>query len=183
MKVIKCVVIGDGAVGKTCLLINYTSNIFHKDYIPTVFDNYTANVMINNEIIQLSLWDTAGQEDFDKLRPLSYNLTDVFILCFSLISKISYNNISNKWIQEIKLYCPNAKIILVGTQKDMRNFMTNSIDYSEGFKLYEKIKADRYIECSSVTGENIKNIFDEATKIGLLSNKNNIKNNKKCTII
>ena len=116
MQTIKCVVVGDGAVGKTCLLISYTTNKFPSEYVPTVFDNYAVTVMIGGEPYTLGLFDTAGQEDYDRLRPLSYPQTDVFLVCFSVVNPSSYENVKEKWVPEILHHCQKTPFLLVGTQ-------------------------------------------------------------------
>ncbi|KAK6020251.1 Ras family protein, partial [Ostertagia ostertagi] len=116
MQTIKCVVVGDGAVGKTCLLISYTTNKFPSEYVPTVFDNYAVTVMIGGEPYTLGLFDTAGQEDYDRLRPLSYPQTDVFLVCFSVVAPASFENVREKWVPEIAHHCSKTPFLLVGTQ-------------------------------------------------------------------
>ena len=68
----------------------------------------------------MALWDTAGQEDYDRLRPLSYPDTDVILMCFSVDSPDSLQNIPEKWVPEVKHFCPNVPIVLVGNKKDLR---------------------------------------------------------------
>jgi len=190
---IKLVVVGDGAVGKTCLLIAYTSNRFPQDYVPTVFDNYTAHVMVEGKTISLGLWDTAGQEDYDKLRPLSYPSTDVFLLCFSVVSEVSFKNVKARWLREVRHHCPNSKLILVGTKLDIREDKAQldkiedatPIDPQAGENMAKEIGAIRYMECSALTQKGLKQVFDEAIKSILRPRPQNVqrRKNENCVLL
>lgn len=67
-----------------------------KVYIPTVFENYVADIQVDGKQVELALWDTAGQEDYDRLRPLSYPDTDVVLICFAIDSPDSLENVEEK---------------------------------------------------------------------------------------
>eukprot|EP01091_Cochliopodium_minus_P007295 TRINITY_DN171_c0_g1_i5.p1 TRINITY_DN171_c0_g1~~TRINITY_DN171_c0_g1_i5.p1 ORF type:complete len:200 (-),score=59.36 TRINITY_DN171_c0_g1_i5:99-698(-) len=196
MQSIKLVVVGDGAVGKTCLLISYTSNSFPQEYVPTVFDNYSANVMVDERTISLGLWDTAGQEEYDSLRPLSYPQTDVFVVCYSVISRTSFNNIKNKWIPELKHYSPTIPIVLAGLKTDLRNDekILNRlrernefpVSEKEGLELSKSIGASKFIEVSSLKQTNLSELFQISIECGLMEDsldKKKMKKNKGCSIL
>jgi len=176
-------VVGDGSVGKTCLLISYTTNSFPGEYVPTVFDNYNANAIVEGNPVNLGLWDTAGSEEYDTLRPLSYPGTDVFLICFSLFSPESFDNVTNKWHKEITEHAPDAPIILVGTKLDLRSkpeaiqsLKDNGqepISLKKGEELAKKLGAKRYLECSALTQEGLAKVFEEAVKVILFPGKEN----------
>jgi Ras family protein A len=110
-------------------------------YVPTVFENYVADVEVDGKHVELALWDTAGQEDYDRLRPLSYPDSHVILICFAVDSPDSLDNVQEKvrpfpvspappsfltmscwsqWISEVMHFCAGLPIILVGCKKDLR---------------------------------------------------------------
>ena len=163
---LKCVCVGDGTVGKTCLLITYSTNRFPSEYVPTVFDNYAVDVSIEDKQYTLALFDTAGQETFDQLRPVAYPQTDVFLVCFSVVYPSSLQNVQKLWIHEIQRYCPKTPFILVGTKVDLRNDIAEieklakkkqrPVTREEGEKVAKQIKAIKYVECSAKTQDGVK---------------------------
>ncbi|KAI8909947.1 Rho GTPase [Geranomyces variabilis] len=191
METIKCVVVGDGAVGKTCLLISYTTNKFPSEYVPTVFDNYAVTVMIGSEPYTLGLFDTAGQEDYDRLRPLSYPQTDVFLVCFSVVSPASFENVKEKWFPEVRHHCPGVPCIIVGTQVDLRDDpptieklaknRQKPIASDAGERLARELGAVKFLECSALTQKGLKNVFDEAIIAALDPPQS--KKSKKCNLL
>ncbi|VDO28725.1 unnamed protein product [Brugia timori] len=155
----KLVIVGDGACGKTCLLIVFSKDQFPDVYVPTVFENYVADIEVDGKQVELALWDTAGQEDYDRLRPLSYPDTDVILMCFSIDSPDSLENIPEKWTPEVRHFCPNVPIILVGNKKDLRNdqqtirelakMKQEPVRPEQGRAIAEQIGAFAYLECSA----------------------------------
>jgi len=179
---IKCVFLGDGAVGKTSLIVSYTTNGYPNEYVPTAIDTYDVVVHVDGEPVTFEMNDTPGQDDFDTLRPLVYPNTDVFLLCFSVVSPSSFTNIREKWIPEIKKSgSKSVPLILVGTQSDLRNdvntrvelakYKESPISEAEAKKLCKDLNCESYIETSALTQHNLKEVFDEAIIYGLKGRK------------
>ncbi|XP_062609744.1 rho-related protein racA-like [Saccostrea cucullata] len=167
MENMKLVVVGDGAVGKSCLLIAYTTNAFPSEYVPTVFDNYCANVTVDGKPYCLGLWDTAGQEDYDRLRPLSYPQTDVFLLCYSIESRDSFENVEAKWIPELRHHCPDVPIHLVACKIDLRSGGSSSLVTTEEGKDMAKRIGASFCETSSLTQTGLGECFSSSIKRSL----------------
>uniref|UniRef100_A0A8D0U273 Ras homolog family member V n=1 Tax=Sus scrofa TaxID=9823 RepID=A0A8D0U273_PIG len=132
-----------------------------------------VQVLVDGAPVRIELWDTAGQEDFDRLRSLCYPDTDVFLACFSVVQPSSFQNITEKWLPEIRTHNPQAPVLLVGTQADLRDDVNVLIELDQGGRegpvpepqaqgLAEKIRACCYLECSALTQKNLKEVFDSA---------------------
>ncbi|KAI8202966.1 GTP-binding protein rhoA [Colletotrichum sp. SAR 10_86] len=222
----KLVIVGDGACGKTCLLIiiNHrriadgklqndapllfastlviialtSSSVFSKGtfpevYVPTVFENYVADVEVDGKHVELALWDTAGQEDYDRLRPLSYPDSHVILICFAVDSPDSLDNVQEKWISEVLHFCQGLPIILVGCKKDLRydsktieelrKTSQKPVSPEEGEEVRKKIGAYKYLECSAKTNEGVREVFEHATRAALLSRSRSSGKKHKCMVL
>ncbi|KAK3387652.1 GTP-binding protein RHO-1 protein [Podospora didyma] len=173
----KLVIVGDGACGKTCLLIVFSKGTFPEVYVPTVFENYVADVEVDGRQVELALWDTAGQEDYDRLRPLSYPDSHVVLICFAIDSPDSLDNVEEKWFAEVQHFCRDVPVILVGCKKDLRydpktveelrKINQAPVTPERGDKIGSKIGAYKYLECSAKTNEGVREVFEHATRAAL----------------
>ncbi|CAF0921059.1 unnamed protein product [Rotaria sp. Silwood1] len=186
----KLVVVGDGMCGKTCLLYAFVYDTFDPDHVPTIFDTYATTIQIDDERITLALFDTAGQEDYDILRPLSYNDTNIVLICFSINHPVSARNVIEKWNPEVRHFCRLCPIILVGCKKDLRidpqiisklkQDSEKQVTTDVGRQIAAQIKADAYMECSAKTREGIQELFVHAARLSL--KKSNRKKHSKCAL-
>lgn len=169
----KIVVVGDGGCGKTCLLISYSQGYFPEKYVPTVFENYITypTHSASGKTLELALWDTAGQEEYDRLRPLSYPETDLLFVCFAIDCPNSLENVMDKWYPEVLHFCPYTPLVLVGLKSDLRTKRTcidllktqglTPVTQEQGMTVARKMGA-RYMECSSKEMIGVHEIFEEA---------------------
>ncbi|KAM8915407.1 rho-related GTP-binding protein RhoV-like [Spinachia spinachia] len=171
---LSCMLVGDGAVGKTSMIISYIFNGYNSDYRQTAFDVFTGSVHVDGVPTRIKLIDTAGQEEFGHLRSLCYAHVDVFVLCFSLVHPVSLDNVTSKWIPQIRAGNETSPVLLVGTQSDLcHNVDTllhldqqsaRPVDGSRARRLARGIRAQGYVECSALTQHNLKDAFDRAIR-------------------
>ncbi|KUJ23181.1 ras family protein [Mollisia scopiformis] len=180
----KIVVVGDGGCGKTCLLISYSQGYFPEKYVPTVFENYITypTHQASGKTLELALWDTAGQEEYDRLRPLSYPETDLLFVCFAIDCPNSLENVLDKWYPEVLHFCPYTPLVLVGLKSDLRTKRTcidllktqglTPVTQEQGLSVARKMGA-RYMECSSKEMVGVDEIFEEAINTVVANDRSN----------
>ena len=188
----KMVIVGDSFCGKTCLCYMFVTDRFPEEEVPTIFDGgYVGTINVGEKTVELAFWDTVGDEKYDRLRPVSYQFTDVILMCFCIDTPDSLANVLKKWTPEVRHFCPNVPIILVGNKKDLRNDENTKRELSkmkqepvkseDGSLMCERIKAYTYLECSAKTKEGVRNVFTTAARAALVTNEK--RNKRKCCIV
>ncbi|GJJ09251.1 hypothetical protein Clacol_003473 [Clathrus columnatus] len=142
-------------------------------YIP-IFENYVAEIRLDEKPVQLALWDTAGQEEYEGLRPLSYSKSHVILIAFSVDTPDSLENVTVKWIEEVRSICGSTvPVILVGCKTDLRpppGSPTSHMYVSTeaGRRVAAEIGARAYKECSALKSEGVDDVFEAATRASML---------------
>ncbi|KAK8899877.1 hypothetical protein M9Y10_002200 [Tritrichomonas musculus] len=190
MERIKCGIVGDGYVGKTSMLLTIQNKEFPDYYICSVYDTYATTINFNNISVNIEITDIlGGEEDFIKLRQYEYSRYHIILVCFSLVSPPSYESIKSKWINEIREYEPNKKIVLIGMKSDLRdNFHISSdeemspISTLKGEQLKMEIKALEYVECSSLKQYNLNGVLQSIAKVHFAFESSKKEKKSKCLI-
>uniref|UniRef100_A0AAY5KFU8 Rho family GTPase 1 n=1 Tax=Esox lucius TaxID=8010 RepID=A0AAY5KFU8_ESOLU len=144
-----------------------------RTYVPTVFENYTACLELEDQRVELSLWDTSGSPYYDNVRPLCYSDSDAVLLCFDISRPDSFDGALKKWKTEILDFCPSTRILLIGCKIDLRtdvctlmelsNQKQTPITHDQGSSMAKQLGAEAYLECSAFTSEkSIHSVFRTA---------------------
>jgi small GTP-binding protein len=173
----KCLIVGDGAIGKTCLLSCFTNDTQNWDeeepeYEPTTFNNFILEwTDPQGRELAVEMWDTAGQEAFEQLRKLSYPGTDIFLVGYCCVQRTSLNNIEHKWLVEIKneSSADEPWLIIVGTKEDLRqNCPDMAVSKAQAEEVCAKINACALIETSAKARTGIPELTGMMTKLAFM---------------
>uniref|UniRef100_A0A7S2SCU1 Uncharacterized protein n=1 Tax=Rhizochromulina marina TaxID=1034831 RepID=A0A7S2SCU1_9STRA len=170
---LKVVCVGDYGCGKTSLCTAYTGTELPEDYVGPVFEIFETTAVVRGRTVNVGMWDTAGKEEFDRLRPLSYKQADLFLIVFSVVQPKSFENAQRKWIKEVKFHASDeVAIVMVGTMADMRedgailrtlrDRGVSPVSYREAEEVAGAIGAQAYVECSAVTLDGVSAAVETA---------------------
>ncbi|XP_048087480.1 uncharacterized protein LOC125286434 isoform X1 [Alosa alosa] len=178
---LKLVVVGGPCSGKGSFLRFFRENKFPEDWVPMIFDHCEVPIEVDGKQVQLELRGTNGMDDYDILRPMSYPNTDAILIFFSIVQRDTLESIPNKFIPEVKHFCPNAPIILVGNKKDLRNDeyslqqlaknKQKPVKEEEGQDMAIRLNAFGYMECSVKMKEGLLEVLEFATRAALQAKK------------
>ncbi len=161
--IFKIIVIGDSNVGKTCLLKCYSNRIFSDNYTCTIgVDLLTKSVVINENLIKLQLWDTAGMEKYKHITRSYYRGAHAAIICFDLTNKNSFNSLT-RWMKEYSSYHNTNNIyVIVGNKSDLID--ERDVSNEDIIEFVERNKCI-YFQTSAKNGDNVDSLFNDLSKI------------------
>lgn len=171
VKVHHVIVVGDGAVGKTCLLHRFHNRSMPHDYVATVYDQSEFEVYVDDEPHMVQLHDTAGQEEYERLRRVFYPMADAFLLCFSVDNRDSLLSARTQWIKELKDFRTGGKrapVVLCATKIDLRSGRNDCVTSREAESVRLAIGASSLVECSAMTNVGVKSAIYEAVRASVL---------------
>lgn len=153
-------IVGRGDCGKSSILQRFFKNEFHEEVNATPIESEELNFTVKKLNLKLKIWDTCGQEDFSRFRALTIPMSDYIIICYSIADSLSFYEVEDTLKPMIQEKAKeNVKIILIATKIDLRE-ESGIITTEEGRVLADRIEAFKFIECSSLSGFNIKEIFE-----------------------
>lgn len=177
---IKVVLIGDSGVGKSCLISRYTDDIFEENTTTTVGIDFNIKVLyMNNKKIKLQIWDTAGQEKFRTVAGTTYRNANGLVLVYDITNRKTFESIK-RWYNEVKVYCSEISVILVGNKSDLNN--SREVGLDEGRELAKELEVP-FIETSSKSCVNVSYCFQSLTNICLENNNVQKKDEDKQTVV
>ena len=160
----KMIIIGDSGVGKSCLSLRGTKDVFDTMYSPTIgFEFMAFYIKVNGQIIKMQIWDTCGQEVYRSLISSFYTNSSLAIIVYSIENKESFDNLEF-WLNELRLKAnPDINIFVIGNKCDLDDKRQVTKDMAKVFCDTNKITL--FLETSAKTGFNVQNIFIEASKL------------------
>ncbi|XP_067681696.1 cdc42 homolog [Haliotis asinina] len=175
---VTCTAVGDGGVGKTCLMLTFLTGKYPESYLPGSMDWHNEFAHVTREPVKfeyegtsvsLNLVDTVGLDEYQKLREKVCHNTDVYMVCYDVTNPSSLDRVEHHWVPEIRDYSPSAPFLLVGTKTDARNTITKdadpkcrSIPAEEGIRRAEELGAFGYVECSAKSSVGLRRVFESA---------------------
>ena len=159
---LKYIIIGDSGVGKSNILLRYTTDKFNEEFQTTIGVEFGAkNIKINNKIFRIQIWDTAGQEMFRSITRGYYKNSVCACVVYDITNELSFENIKT-WIEDCKKHSPKTiQLVLIGNKVDLKD--ERKISYEEG-EIFAKKNGMLFFETSAKTGININEIFENSCK-------------------
>mmetsp|Transcript_5386 Transcript_5386/g.7598 ORF Transcript_5386/g.7598 Transcript_5386/m.7598 type:complete len:210 (+) Transcript_5386:105-734(+) len=172
----KLVLLGDTAVGKSCLVVRFVRDEFFEFQEPTIGAAFlTQSVVLDNSAIKFEIWDTAGQERYRSLAPMYYRGAAAAIVVYDITNKESFNG-AKSWVKELQRRGdPNVVIALAGNKADLQSKrkVNFEVDYSLRIMIFLSQEAQRYaedngilhMETSAKSSMNVKDLFNEIARM------------------